>query len=317
MLNRRQFCSVIGASAASLAWARTVSPVWAEDKPTFAPGAFVDVHVHIGTIPVNKTDPLTAEDLLRWMDGYDISQAWVLPLVSPEAYPNPVSNEYVLEATKPHRDRLIPFCVIDPRNSWYGQGKALTTQVRRYVDQGAKGFGEFKVGLPIADPKNLDLYRVCGEVGIPALIHIDSLRNTDEPTLPGLERILTEFPDTIVIGHGPGTWATISGDCTRAEMGTYPKRPVAPGGALDRLMKAHKNFYLDLSGGSGANAIARDPEFGREFLIRNKNQVMFGTDYLTMGQPIRQQEVLRGLDLPEEVQAAVFRENARRMLGMI
>ncbi len=280
------------------------------------PGRYVDVHTHIGTIPAEKSDPLTASDLLRWMDANDIALAWVLPLVSPESYPNPVPTEYVLNETKPHRDRLIPFCSIDPRNSFYG-GKKLAGQIRRYVDDGAKGFGEHKVGLPLADPKNLAVYAACQEVGIPILIHIDNERNMDQPGLPGLKKVLTEFPNVNVVGHGPGTWASISGDATQAMLGGYPYGPVAPGGALDALLADHPNFYLDLSAGSGASAISRDPGFGRAFITRHKDRVMFGTDYLTLDQPIPQMEVLRPLDLPAEVEQSVFRDNARRLVGLI
>lgn len=314
-ISRRTFCqSLVGLSVAGIA----TKHLRAAEPPSdsFPPGRYVDVHTHIGTIPTNKTEPLTATDLLHWMDGNDIAQAWVLPLVSPEAYPNPSPTEYALEQTKPHRDRLIPFCAIDPRNSWYGRGKGLVNQLKRYIDAGAKGFGEHKVGLPVADRQNLAIYAGCQEVGIPILIHIDNARNTDEPGLPGLEKVLTEFPDVTVIGHGPGIWASISGDVTQSDLGGYPKGEVKPGGALDRLMAAHKNFYLDLSAGSGANAISRDPIFGREFIIRNKDQILFGTDYLTIDQPIPQQEVLRSLDLPADVQQDVFRNNARRLVGL-
>lgn len=314
-LSRRSFCrSLAGLSLAGFAAPR----LKADDAnaPPLPAGRYVDVHTHIGTIPADKTDPLTASDLLRWMDANDVAQAWVLPLVSPESYPNPVPTEYVLNETKPHRDRLIPFCSIDPRNSFYG-GNKLAGQIRRYVDAGAKGFGEHKVGLPLADPKNLAVYAACQEVGIPILIHIDNDRNMDQPGLPGLKKVLTEFPNVPVVGHGPGTWASISGDATQAGLGGYPKGPVTPGGALDLLLADHPNFYLDLSAGSGANALQRDPKFGREFLIRHKDRIMFGTDYLTQDQPIPQQEVLRTLDLPAEVEQPIFRDNARRLVGLI
>ncbi len=314
--SRRSFCR----SLAGLAAAGAACRLSADDAPAgyaFPPGEFVDVHTHIGTIPPGKTEPLTAADLLRWMDDHSVSQAWVLPLVSPEAYPNPVSTEYVLAATKPHRDRLIPFCVVDPRNSWYGRGRPLEGQIRRYIDAGAKGFGEHKVGLPLADERNLRIYEACSAVGLPILIHIDNDRNIDQPGLPGLMRVLTEFPTLTVIGHGPGTWASISGTATQADLGGYPKGAVAPGGALDLLLAAHANYHLDLSAGSGANALSRDPEFGRAFLIRHKDRILFGTDYLTEGQPIPQQEVLASLNLPADVQKAVYRDNARRLVGLL
>ncbi len=62
---------------------------------------------------------------------------------------------------------------------------------------------------------------------------------------------------------------------------------------------------------------SRDPEFGREFLIRRADRLMFGTDYLSPGQEVPQLELFRAIDLPVEVQAKVFRDNARTLLGLI
>src|SRR5205085_7074740 len=107
------------------------------------------------------------------------------------------------------------------------------------------------------------------------------------------------------------------GSVTAAELGGYPKGEVTPGGAIDTLMDKYPNLYGELSAGSGAGAIARDPKFGRDFLIRRVDRVMFGTDFLSPGQNIPQLELFDKLNLPEEVQAKVFRENARKLLGVV
>ena len=148
----------------------------------------------------------------------------MLPLVSPEAYPNPVPTEYVLRETAPHRDRLIPFCAIDPRNSWHTAGKKLVDQLHRYRNAGARGFGEHKPGLPLTDERNRAVYAACAEVGMPMLIHIDNRRNVDLPGLPGLGQVLRSFPDLTVVGHGPGWWASISGDARQTDLGGLPPR---------------------------------------------------------------------------------------------
>ena len=67
---------------------------------------------------------------------------------------------------------------------------------------------------------------------------------------------------------------------TEADLARYPDGPVAPGGAIDALMDKYPNMYGDLSAGSGAGAISRDMAFGREFLIRRADRLMFGTDFL-------------------------------------
>ena len=62
----------------------------------------------------------------------------------PEAGPFPQTTENALAAHKAHPDRIIPFCCVDPRTSFTGGRKALPGMLKRYVDQGAKGFGKGK-----------------------------------------------------------------------------------------------------------------------------------------------------------------------------
>jgi predicted TIM-barrel fold metal-dependent hydrolase len=188
--------------------------------------------------------------------------------------------------------------------------------LKRWVDQGAKGFGEHKPGVKFDDPRNMALYAACGELQLPVLFHIDDQRNMDAPGLPGLERALKEFPQTTFIGHGPGWWASISGDVKQADLAKYPAGAVAPGGAIDTLMDKYPNLFGDLSAGSGAGAISRDMKFGRDFLIRRADRLMFGTDFLSPGQEVPQLTLFRQLELPEDVQAKIFRDNARRILRL-
>lgn len=271
------------------------------------------MHTHLGQT-WNSTTLLSAENLLRWMDAHDIAQAVVLPLVSPEASSYPLTSDFVLDQTRPFRERLIPFCSIDPRTSYSGGRQGLIDMLRRYAEAGARGFGEHKPGIAVDDPRNLELYLACGEVGLPVLFHLDQQRNTDEPGLPGLARMLAAAPQTQFIGHGPGWWASISGDVSPSQLGGYPKGPVAPGGAIDALMEQYPNLHGELSAGSGANAIERDLPFGREFLIRRQERILFGTDYLAPGQGVPQFDLFDRLDLPPEVEARICRENARRLL---
>jgi len=280
-----------------------------------AGGKYVDVHVHL-TQAWSSLRPLTPQLLLRWMDEHQVAQAVVLPLISPEAWYFPVTTDWVLAQTKPYRDRMIPFCDIDPRTEYVRTPKDIRALLDRYLTAGAKGLGEHKCGGAIDDPRNLNIFRACSDLGWPVMLHMDGIRNTDEPGLPGLERVLREAPGAAFIGHATAWWSSISGGLTKNELNGYPKGPVKPGGAIDRLMDKHPNVYGDLSAGSGLNAIRRDPDFGREFLIRRADRLLFGTDYLAEGQPVDQFQFLDKLDLPAEVQAKVFRTNARKILRL-
>ncbi len=301
-----------GAMAGSSAFASASQEQQAQEVPA---GRYVDIHTHLGQV-WNTYDPLTTEQLLRWMDANEVAQAIVLPLINPESSSYPLTTDFVLRETEPYRERLIPFCSIDPRTSFSGGQTGLMEMLTQYKEAGARGFGEHKPGIPMDDPRNLELYTACGEVELPVLFHLDAIRNTDQPGLPGVERVLEACPKTNFIGHGPGWWASISGLVTPDDLGGYPKGPVTEGGALDRLMDNHENIFGDLSAGSGANAIQRDADFGREFLIRRADRLLFGTDFLRPAQDIPQLALYGDIELPDDAAKKIFRENARKLLGL-
>ena len=284
-----------GLAVGSLGFAQRGRAGGGQEK--FPPGKYVDIHTHLGQ-PWSSRGPLTPQMMLQWMDDHQVAQAVILPLISPEAWYYPMTTDWVLQQTKPHRDRLIPFCDVDPRTDYLRGYKGFLEILKRYVDAGAVGLGEHKCGVAIDDPRNIDVFRACAEVSLPVLFHMDGSRNTDKPGLPGLEKVLREVPGANFLGHAPGFWKAIAD------------------GTLDRLMDKYPNLYGDLSAGSGANAIRRDLEFGREFVIRRADRLLFGTDYLAKGQGVPQFELYEKLDLPEDVQAKVFRDNARRVLAL-
>lgn len=313
--SRRGF---LAATAAGLAVAGSGGPAVSGDDSS-ATKRF-DIHVHLADAWYGtERGPLTADMLLRWMDIHGIEQAAVLPLVSPEAFWYPISTDSVIRRTRDHSDRLIPFCAIDPRTL----ATHLTTQaqvvdmLRRYQDAGARGFGEHKALLPIDDPLNMKLYAACAEVGLPVLFHLDNRANMDKPGLPGLEKILSTFPDLKMIGHGKGWWASIAGNLTQNDLHVgYPRGKVAAGGALDRLLAAYPNLYGDLSS-SGAHALLRDPEFGRGFLQRHSSQLLFGTDYYDLTQKdFLQFGLFQQLPVGDDIERAICWTNARQLLQL-
>jgi len=317
-MNRRTFFS--STAAAGAAWLATTA-VYAETASQAANTTdYFDIHLHL-TQPWYGApqSALTAEDLLHWMDAHDIAQAAVLPLVSPEAFWYPVSTDYVLRETRPHRDRLTPFCCIDPRTlaTHLPTTKDVVDVLRRYQDAGARGFGEHKPMLAIDDPLCMRLYEACGEAKLPLLFHLDNQANMDRPGLPGLAKALAAFPDLVFIGHGKGWWASIAGGVTQADLHVgYPRGAVAPGGAIDQLMDKFPNLYGDLSS-SGAHAVLRDQEFGQQFLQRRADRLLFGTDYYDPAQTeFLQFELFDRIELPEMAAAAIARDNARRLLQM-
>ena len=64
------------------------------------------------------------------------------------------------------------------------------------------------------------------------------------------------------------------------------------------------------------DAIARDPEFGNDFIRRHSERLLFGTDLLYREQEVPILRMREVLDVPDNVYTAITRGNAERLLGL-
>jgi len=242
----------------------------------------IDVHGHIGRVLPDRREFVDATNLIAKMDAWGIDKTCILALSEhPEGAYLEADTEDVLAACGRFPDRLIPFCLIDPRYGNHPE-KDFSHLLEEYVARGARGLGELLPKMEFDDPRCLNLYRQAGGFGLPVLFDMQDsdwgygLR--DAHGLPRLEHALRACPDTVFIGHGPTFWAEISAQVPADQRVGYPKGPVARGGAVPRLMRAYDNLWADTSAGSGYNALSRDPAFGLEFLDEFQDRLMFGTD---------------------------------------
>ena len=193
----------------------------------------------------------------------------------------------------------------------------VVDMLKRYIDAGAIGCGEHKCRVAIDDPLNMKFYEALIEVKLPILFHLDNQSMMDRPGLPGLERVLAAFPELVMIGHAKGWWASIAGDIAQEDLHRHVDAGrVAPGGALDRLMEKYPNLYGDLSSG-GAAAMFRDLEFGRDFLLRRGDRLLWGTDWYDLTTKTWPQlDLFTRFKLPDEVVAKIARGNAERLFRL-
>jgi len=272
----------------------------------------IDFHMHLGNCfrheyPGGRRSP-SVHQALDWMNRNGVDMAVLQPLESPEV----CQGYYLSEDAVAHRDlypeRFIAFCCFDPRM------RQVPALVKTFVeDYGCKGFGEALNGLAFDDELNRVVYAACADLGIPYVFEINTSFCWDEVGLPRLESCLKEFPALPFCGHGPAFWTAISGDDPRSG---YPPGPIKPGGAIDRLLDSYDNLWLDLSAGSGYNAMTRDPEFTRGFVERHWNRMLWATDYFIANQQIPHVQWIRDLDVSEEVREAIGSGNAKKLLGM-
>ena len=232
--------------------------------------------------------------------------------------------EQVLAAAGEHPDRVIPFCHVDPRHP-----DALD-RVRRYHAAGARGFGEHKLRLPCDLPAAMAVYRLCGELGLPVLLHFEYVNYNYN--FEDFEAVLRACPETAFIGHAQAWWANISAEVPHpgdANFTAYPTGPVVRGGLTDRWLTEYPNLYADLSAGSGLGGITRDPEFARDFVNRQRKKLLWATDCPCRDGKgdwgdgrrrdcfaARSLPVLRDLAADEATYLDITGGNARRLLGL-
>jgi predicted TIM-barrel fold metal-dependent hydrolase len=188
---------------------------------------------------------------------------------------------------------------------------------------GVRVCGEWSYRMLLDDPRALELFRRAGSLGAPVVLHLDVPYIPDKDgdlvyreTWYGggadpLERTLKACPETIFIGHAPGFWRYISGDEATSHE-SYPSGPVTPSGRLHKLLDEYPNLWADLSAGSGLNAIRRDLEHGREFILKYADRILYGRD--SAGNEL--QEFLGTLDLSQEVMEKIRWRNAARLVAV-
>lgn len=272
----------------------------------------IDFHVHLAdTVPVGSLRRLeiSVHQLIDRMNREGIDKTVLLPLESPEAISGYYLTRDALKDWATYPERLIPFVSIDPRMP------NMSALVKLYEARGCVGFGELKNGLAFDDPLNKAIYRECDERGWALVFHSDPTLCWDEVGLPRLEACLKEFPSCKFVAHGPGWWAALSGDDERK--GGYPKGPIAPGGAADRLLGEYPNLYADLSAGSGYNGLTRDLDFTRKFIDNHWQKLLFATDLMFCGQHLPQVHwINEEIELTPEQFDAISGSNALRVIGM-
>lgn len=276
-------------------------------------GPLVDAHCHLIPEETLGREPLSADDLVAWMDDNGVDRAVVLALDSPESYPVLASSPWILDHVEAYPERLLPFCTIDPRTFVYGED-AVEELLERYVERGARGFGELKAGVTIDDPRAERIYELCAEYELPILFHTDEKAMMDDVGLPGLEDVVASFPEVDFLAHAHGWWAHIAAGVEEADLGDYPDGEVDEPGRVPELLGRYDNLYGDISGISGWNALTRDPAFGQAFLEAHSEQLIFGTDYIYPGQEIPQLELFERFDLERSAREAIRYRNLEDVL---
>jgi predicted TIM-barrel fold metal-dependent hydrolase len=146
--------------------------------------------------------------------------------------------------------------------------------LEKYLKQGACGIGEQKFPVDCDSPAIKQVAEIAGHFHVPVLLHFQ--HNKYNTNYLRFHTILEKYPRVNFIGHAQTFWGNI--DAAHKQEVLYPKGPVTPGGYTDRLLSDYPNMYGDLSAGSGLNALQRDEDHARAFLLRHRKKLLYGSD---------------------------------------
>lgn len=194
-----------------------------------------------------------------------------------------------------------------------------TREIERYLRRGARVIAEQKFGVECDSADMQRLYQLARAHRVPVLMHWQfQMYNY------GFERFYTmleQYPTVSFLGHAQTWWGNIDRN-HRDQTVMYPKGPVAAGGLTDRYLGDYPNMYGDLSAGSGLNALTRDEDFTRDFLVRHQDKLLFGsdcTDAVGTGpacQGAQTIAAIRRLSANKGIERKLLHDNARKLFRL-
>jgi predicted TIM-barrel fold metal-dependent hydrolase len=242
----------------------------------------VDFHTHVDEAELyGWIDP--PEKLIPLLDDAGIDRAVCMTYVD---FPggNPQALEYLAEAVARYPDRLIGFVRLNPNF----RAEALAAAQRAVKELGFRGVKlhpTTTLAHPAGEP-TVELLRLCGELGVPAVFHCgDDPYTTPQAIAAGA----SQAPDTAVVMAHMGGYFHVDDAIAVAER--------------------HPNLYLETSAmpypRKIADAVARV----------GPNRVIFGSDGPGCN-PRLEVEKVRMLELPRDVEEQILGGNAARLLGL-
>jgi len=254
--------------------------------------------------------------LLSWEcphDEYAPNLTGVIPDVGPHG---PIPFSRCLSYAERAPGKFVLGYAPDPRRP-----EAIDQLSAMMAIYGVRVCGELKLRMMYDNWDAIRLFKFCGIKKVPVTVHLDYEIGTGEVRYPrpnwwygggieAFERAVQACPETIFLGHAPGFWAHISGDDLYRT--SYPKGKVMLGGKVPAMLRQYPNLYCDLSAGSGHNALARDPEFAREFILEFQDRILYARDYFDN----QHQVLLNSLNLPTDVLAKIYAGNALKLVPL-
>lgn len=321
----------------------------------------VDVHTHFWYRM--RHDPEQLDEFVRLMDRNNIAMC-----VSLDGRLGHQLDEHIRYLWSEHRQRFLIFANVD----WQGSGASeqpetwacnqsdfahrTVLELEAAAKRGISGLKIFKsFGLTdrnadgsliaIDDPRFDPIWKACGDLGLPVIMHTADPSAFFEPLTPTNERYeeLSRHPDW----HFSADRFPTRGELHAARDRVFSRHPettfIAAHFGNDgedlqqtaRLLDDHPNVVVEFA--SRIAELGRQPFTARKFLIDYQDRVLFGTDgpqpekrirlywrflethdeyfpYSEKDFPPQGFWRIYGVDLPDEVLEKIYHKNAARVI---
>lgn len=256
----------------------------------------IDVNAYLGHFAFRQLRHNTASGLLDLMDRKGIEKA-VVSSASAITYRNPqAGNEEVAAEVEGHRDRLLPFAVINP--SYAGWQDDLKICREGFGMKGLRLYPKWH-NYSLADPRCIELVKSAAAQGMPVSIPIRAEDYRQKSWL-------VDVPDVPL-----AEIAALSQACPEAAF-ILVNGIGFPHSALGRKDSGlPPNYYIEISRLSAVLA----NEIGQLIANLGAERILFGTG-MPFNYPDPSLIKLEVLDASEEEKELIRRVNAARMLGL-
>ena len=248
-------------------------------------------------IPFYAPDPAHQELSRRFRKYTDLGIKGCGELKVSRKWSEPLIGDY-LETVRKYKLPLV-FHMEDPR-MYYVQEKDgfLEWGLERLLNDKFNGISRYYL-LRIAESTGILRKKIRrNQVPFPGILY----------DFDSLEKRVQQFPELCFIGHGPDFWNHIGK--YRQLKYIHQRGAIREFGIIDGLLEKYDNFYCDISGHSGFNALKRDPEKGKIFLLKHSRKILYGSD--NTGLPLM--ELLRSMKLGKDAMRQILGENAMRAI---
>ena len=246
------------------------------------------------TVP--KARIASAEDLIASMDECRVDASVLLSAGWDTNETCRLTNDYILDSAARYPKRLIPFCVVQPRDR-----DAAVRELERCARGGARGIGEMRSDSQGYDLGDREIMEPIVEVA--RQHHMVYLTHASEP-----------------VGHLYPGKGTITPDSIYRFILNFPGLPVVLAhwggglpfyGLMPEVAAAMEHTYFD----SAATPYLYRPQvFESVAAMVGADKILFGSDYPLLS-PRRVMDQIASTTLSPEAKSLILGGNARRLLG--